>query len=54
MLTAFLHRRVSFVHLMSNWAVSFLGNLAGMLFFMAITTGCEFRHMILAHPLNAG
>ena len=54
MLTAFLHRRVSFVHLMSNWAVSFLGNLAGMLFFMAIITGCEFRHITLARLLNDG
>ncbi len=54
MLTAFLHRRVSFVHLMSNWVVSFLGNLAGMLFFMAIITGCEFRHMTLPLPVNDG
>ena len=54
MLTAFLHRRVSFVHLMSNWVVSFLENLAGMLFFMAVITGCEFRHMTLTHPLTDG
>ena len=54
MLTAFLHRRVSFVHLMSNWVVPFLENLAGMLFFMAVITGCEFPHMTLTHPLTDG
>ena len=54
MLTAFLHRRISFVHLMSNWVVSFLGNLAGMLFFMAVITGCELRHMTLVLLLNDG
>ena len=41
MSTAFLHRRVTFFHLMVNWVVSFFGNLAGMLFFMAIITGCK-------------
>jgi len=39
MLTAFLHRRCSIVDLLVNWVVSFFGNLAGMLFFMAIITG---------------
>lgn len=41
MTTAFLHRRITIVDLMINWVVSFLGNLAGMLFFMAIITGCK-------------
>ena len=54
MLTAFLHRRVSFIHLVSSWVVSFLGNLAGMLFFMAIITGYEFWHMTVARSLNDG
>ena len=38
--TAFLHRRVTLVDLMKSWFVSFFGNLAGMLFFMAVITGC--------------
>lgn len=42
MSTAFLHRRVTIVDLMINWVVSFFGNLAGMLFFMAIITGCGY------------
>ena len=37
--TALLHRRVSIWDVAINWVVSFLGNLAGMLFFMAIITG---------------
>jgi len=39
MTTAFLHRRISVVDVLKNWVVSFFGNLAGMLFFMAIITG---------------
>ncbi|MCJ1378478.1 hypothetical protein MMC17_001577 [Xylographa soralifera] len=39
MTTAFLHRRISAVDVLKNWVVSFFGNLAGMLFFMAIITG---------------
>ncbi|KAK4696677.1 hypothetical protein P7C71_g1286, partial [Lecanoromycetidae sp. Uapishka_2] len=39
MTTAFLHRRITIVDLLINFVVSFLGNLAGMLFFMAIITG---------------
>lgn len=42
MMTAILHRRVSVVDLLINWVVSYLGNLAGMLAFMAIITGCEY------------
>ena len=38
--TAFLHRRITIVDLLKNWVVSFFGNLAGMLFFMAVITGC--------------
>ena len=41
MSTAFLHRRIGIVDLLVNWVVSYLGNLAGMLFFMAIITGCK-------------
>lgn len=41
MSTAFLHRRCTIVDLLVNWVVSFFGNLAGMLFFMGIITGCE-------------
>lgn len=39
MVTAFLHRRVSLLDVAVSWTVSYLGNLAGMLFFMAIITG---------------
>lgn len=39
MWTAFLHRRVSIWDVAKNWIVSYFGNLAGMLFFMAIITG---------------
>ncbi|KAK5111137.1 hypothetical protein LTR62_005336 [Meristemomyces frigidus] len=39
MTTAFLHRRVSIVDVAKNWIISFFGNLAGSLFFMAIITG---------------
>lgn len=41
MFTAFLHRRASIISLANVWITSFLGNLAGMLFFMAIVTGCR-------------
>lgn len=37
---ALLHRRISFLDLVKTWVVSFVGNLAGMLFFMAVLTGC--------------
>lgn len=37
--TAFLHRRISLYDLMRSWVISFLGNLAGMLFFVTIITG---------------
>jgi len=50
MLTAFLHRRVTIVDLLINWVVSFLGNLAGMLFFMAIITGCEYSQRTQTLP----
>lgn len=40
MLTAFLHRRITILDLLKNWFISFFGNLAGMLFFMAIA-GCR-------------
>ncbi|KAH7411433.1 Formate/nitrite transporter-domain-containing protein [Cadophora sp. MPI-SDFR-AT-0126] len=36
---ALLHRRCSFVDLLKTWVVSFFGNLAGSLFFMAVLTG---------------
>lgn len=39
MWTAFLHRRVTVVDVLKNWVISFLGNLAGTLFFMAILMG---------------
>ncbi|KAL8662865.1 MAG: hypothetical protein Q9202_004379 [Teloschistes flavicans] len=39
MTVAFLHRRITIVDLLKNWFISFFGNLAGMLFFMAIVTG---------------
>lgn len=39
MTTAFLHRRVSIKDVLISWVVSFLGNLCGMLFFMAIIIG---------------
>ncbi|KAI9816032.1 MAG: hypothetical protein M1827_002024 [Pycnora praestabilis] len=39
MTTAFLHRRVSIKDVAINWVVSYFGNLAGMLFFMAIIIG---------------
>ncbi|MCJ1472266.1 hypothetical protein MMC13_000913 [Lambiella insularis] len=39
MSVAFLHRRIGILDLLKNWIISFLGNLAGMLFFMAIVTG---------------
>jgi formate/nitrite transporter FocA (FNT family) len=37
--TAFLHRRVSTNDVLISWVVSYLGNLAGMLFFMAVIIG---------------
>ncbi|KAI9743580.1 MAG: hypothetical protein M1818_002895 [Claussenomyces sp. TS43310] len=39
MVTAFLHRRVGVRDVLTSWVVSYLGNLAGMLFFMAIIIG---------------
>lgn len=39
MWTAFLHRRITILDVAKNWVVSFFGNLAGSLFFMAIITG---------------
>jgi len=39
MTTAFIHRRVSILDVAISWFVSFFGNLAGTLFFMAIITG---------------
>jgi len=39
MVTAFLHRRVTIIDVAKVWVVSFFGNLAGSLFFMAIITG---------------
>ena len=39
MTVAFLNRRVSILDLLKNWVVSYLGNLAGMLFFVSILTG---------------
>ena len=41
MFTAVLHRRSSLIDLAIVWVTSFLGNLAGTLFFMAIVTGCR-------------
>lgn len=38
---ACLHRRITFFDLIKTWVISFLGNLAGMLFFMAVFVGCE-------------
>lgn len=39
MWTAFLHRRVSVWDVAKSWVVSFFGNLAGSLFFVAIILG---------------
>lgn len=39
MTTAFLHRRVTIIDVLTSWIVSFIGNLAGSLFFMAIIIG---------------
>ena len=36
MTVAFLHRRVSVRDVLTSWIVSYVGNLGGMLFFMAI------------------
>ena len=41
MLTAALHRRCTVLDVANIWVTSFFGNLAGMLFFMAIITGCR-------------
>jgi hypothetical protein len=38
---AWLHRRCSFLDLLKTWFVSFFGNMAGALFFMAVLTGCK-------------
>ncbi|KAE9371573.1 hypothetical protein N431DRAFT_410451 [Stipitochalara longipes BDJ] len=40
---ALLHRRCSFLDLLKTWVVSFFGNLAGALFFMAISDGGTFE-----------
>lgn len=39
MTTAYLHRRVSLIDVGKSWFVSFFGNLAGTLFFLAFITG---------------
>ena len=39
MTCAYLHQRITIFDLLKNWTISFIGNLAGMLFFMAIITG---------------
>src|ERR1700710_1752147 len=39
---ALLHRRCSALDLLKTWVVSFFGNLAGALFFMAVLTGCSY------------
>jgi hypothetical protein len=39
---ALLHRRCSIMDLFKTLFVSFFGNLAGALFFMAVLTGCKF------------
>ena len=39
MLTALLHRRIAPIPLLISWTVSYIGNLAGSLFFVAIITG---------------
>jgi formate/nitrite transporter len=39
MTTAYLHRRISLLDILTSWFSSFFGNLAGMLFFMAILIG---------------
>jgi formate/nitrite transporter FocA (FNT family) len=39
MTTASLHRRVSIKDVLTSWVISYLGNLGGMLFFMAIIIG---------------
>lgn len=39
MWTAFIHRRVTIWDVAKNWVVSFLGNLAGSLFFACIIMG---------------
>ena len=41
---ALLHRRCNFLDLLKTWFVSFFGNLAGALFFMAVLTGCKISH----------
>jgi formate/nitrite transporter FocA (FNT family) len=41
---ALLHRRCSVVDLLKTWFVSFFGNLAGALFFMAVLTGCIYSY----------
>ncbi|KAL8837004.1 MAG: hypothetical protein Q9170_002693 [Blastenia crenularia] len=39
MTVAFLNRRITMLDLLKNWVVSYLGNLAGTLFFVSIVTG---------------
>ena len=47
MTTALLHRRITIVDLLKSWFVSFFGNLAGSLFFVAIITGCKLAFLVL-------
>lgn len=39
MFTAFCHRRITILDLAKNWVVSYLGNLAGSLFFTCVLIG---------------
>lgn len=39
MTTSYLHRRVSLVDVLINWTLTFIGNLAGMLFFALVIIG---------------
>ena len=51
--TAWLHRRITIWDLAKNWFVSYFGNLAGMLFFMAIITGCTYiLTLLISSPLH--
>ena len=40
--TAALHRRLPWTKMLIHWAVTFLGNLAGSLFIVAIIFGCKY------------
>ncbi|KAH7064777.1 Formate/nitrite transporter-domain-containing protein, partial [Macrophomina phaseolina] len=39
LVAAFLPRRVSLIDIAVSWTISYLGNLAGLLFFKAVITG---------------